>query len=90
MARIGWTSLACVGWMLVAACATLGSGPEDFTRARSLNLTDISSEAGKQYERDLCECVRREYANALNQCISALADPDLSSFEMIVSIEADG
>lgn len=77
------------GWAL-CGCASLGVSVQDYPKARDQNLLDIATEEGKQYEREFCECVRRDYANALNACISALADPDLSAFEMILTIEPDG
>lgn len=76
--------------LLTAGCAGLGGASEHYPEARRLNLADISEQAGKDYEREVCECVRRDFANALNTCISALPDPDLTDFEMIVTIEQDG
>jgi len=73
-----------------AACAGMGGAAEHYPRARQLNLEDIAGEAGKAYERTVCGCVRRDFANTLNVCISKLADPDLSDFEMILTIEPDG
>jgi hypothetical protein len=84
---------ACIpilGLVLVWGCSGLSAGSAEYPAARDRNLRDIDDPAGKRYEKAICDCVRRDYANALNRCISTLADPDLASFEMILVVEADG
>ncbi len=76
--------------LLAAGCASFGGASEHYPEARRLNLKDIGEQAGKDYERSVCACVRRDFANSLNTCISALPDPDLTDFEMILFIAQDG
>lgn len=76
--------------LLASGCAAMGGASDHYPEARKLNLNDIAEQAGKAYERSVCDCVRRDFANTLNTCISALPEPDLADFEMIVTIVQDG
>ena len=88
--RALFSSLVLLCFGLAAGCAAMGGAADHFPDARKLNLKDIAGDEGKAYERQVRDCVRRDYANTLLACISAQADPDLSDFEMILTIEQDG
>lgn len=66
------------------------AGPDAYSIAREHNLTDIADQVGKDYERELGLKLRRDFANVLNGCISHMSDPDLSAFEMIVTLDETG
>jgi hypothetical protein len=83
----------CLRLLLVLVVLSGGwgcAGPDAYSIAREHNLTDIADQAGKDYEREVGRKLRRDFANVLNNCTSHMSDPDLSAYEMIVTLDETG